>query len=317
MFPSVNSHYNNQYKVGYQGLSFINDTEYKHQYLKYPTRVYAVQGEGFDLRDGRDADMDKYMQKRISLNSPQFKVPLIDHKSDKEYDYFTPKKDSMFKYKGNALSGYRHAEILDSQQEKACKKKDKLKEFSFNKKKTKELSKYTAEKAAYIRKDMYSQTPLNGDVPKAKTIEKQDASTSPREDVACEFPDNEDSRAAARHLEKNLRARKYKQYLDLQMRLNNEQQEKEKLNKLRLHELYRKRNEEFQNLEKELTIRNQVYKEKLANIYERQIAERNEARSRSLISEGENNFSDLLEINRRRYLQVIPLKIIAHCQGEC
>jgi len=293
MFPFFNCHYHNQYKVGYQGTSFVNETEYKHQYLKYPTRAYTGQGGSLDV---------------VRLNNKV--TPTKNNKYDQKYDYFTPKKDPIPKC--NDPPGQKSKELLNSYKESlhnhefpepkkeqveggVCKEEKEMKKETVS-------PKYELKKIPYANKEMFSKTPVN----KNLRIEMKEKATSPKEKITLPSGMNTE------HLEKSIRTKKYKQYLDLQIKLQNEKLENERQNRLRTNELYKRRAEELQNLERELMIMNQLHKGKLANEYERQIAEKKEARSRNLASEGENNFSDLLEINRRRYFQVILLRILAH-----
>ena len=106
------------------------------------------------------------------------------------------------------------------------------------------------------------------------------------------------------NLEKKNRAMKYRKYLDLQIQLNNTKMREESESKKKSMEMMRRRNDELKKLENEVSMRDKALKIKLAGIYEDQIAEKRNTKSRAVSCEGENNFSDILEVNRRRYFKV-------------
>ena len=110
-------------------------------------------------------------------------------------------------------------------------------------------------------------------------------------------PTEDDSRKA--------RAKKYKEYLDLQIQLKNDKIEYEKNNKLQTNKIYQQRNAELDKIEKESILKNQIMKNKLAEVYKRQIEEQETIRrGHSVDRAGQNDFCGFADINRKRYLKV-------------
>jgi hypothetical protein len=103
--------------------------------------------------------------------------------------------------------------------------------------------------------------------------------------------------------EKKLRARKYKEYLDMQMKYNNKRAEYERLEKKRVNELFNKKNEDLKRMEKLLAIEERAFKGQLAQEYKREMEEFR-INNPYKLRHPADNICNLLEVNQKRYFDV-------------
>ena len=104
--------------------------------------------------------------------------------------------------------------------------------------------------------------------------------------------------------ERKIRQQNYKGYLDLQMKVQNKKLELENNNVSKSRQIFNRRYAELDNLHKELKLKEESFKYKLANVYEQQIAEKKDQFPTSCRTE-ENNFSSTMVVNQSRYYKVI------------
>jgi hypothetical protein len=112
-------------------------------------------------------------------------------------------------------------------------------------------------------------------------------------------------------VERRMRVKRYKEYLDMQIKLKNEKLQYERNNRIESNKLMQLRSSELKRMEQENLVKDRMFKDKLAEVYRRQIAEQSILRKgHSMDHNDQNNFSGLMEVNRKRYFKVALLLLV-------
>jgi len=265
MFPYSNLHYTRHYNIGDPDAIFKNNTEYKHQYLKYPSKEYHIQLEG--VNEPIKEQPREIPSAHVKYKSEERKVNPVRQYQYKEEEKYVPEyKEEIFKVPKQEVN------------------------YKFN------------------------QPAYNGHRPKikqeaiVKPIEVKKTNNVVNEQEVEVYKLLEGSAPSRKNnmedLEKKKRAKKYKEYLDLQIQLNNEKHKYEKLNKQQANEQLRNRGIRLRQIEEDIIKRTKEQQTNLARIYERQIQEQRISKKANSLLDGENAFTDSFDVNRQRYFKV-------------
>jgi hypothetical protein len=264
MFPYSNMHYAKHYNIGDPGTMFKSDTEYKHQYLQYPSKEYHIQLEGLDkLPKELPSTCKNYKSEERKQYQRKEEKYVPEYKEEVE----VPKCKVNYKFKQPAYNDYR----------------PKLKQEAIE--------------APYIEVKEVNNVPEHNE----QEIKGKMELLEERYKLAKSMPSRKDNEEDK---ERRTRAKKYKEYLDLQIQLNNEKHKYEQLNRQQTNEQLKHRNIKLRKIGEDIIKRTREQQAHLARVYERQIQEQKISRNTNSFLEGENNFSDVLDINRQRYFKV-------------
>eukprot|EP00826_Nyctotherus_ovalis_P053051 TRINITY_DN6831_c0_g6_i1.p1 TRINITY_DN6831_c0_g6~~TRINITY_DN6831_c0_g6_i1.p1 ORF type:complete len:327 (+),score=78.23 TRINITY_DN6831_c0_g6_i1:206-1186(+) len=298
MFPASNIHYKQHYDIGYANIPFVNETEYQLRYPEHSTRN-ALKGK--NLNQSMREDLGIYEQSCGVIKD------LREEHCDREM--MEEERRLEAKYKENLK-----------------KQLDKWKEQMTyaDKAKAEKLYESTPEyNCQYDTTNSHKDPYANCSKPQTTLIQeeingpkKSDEANLLNNDYECKANLNESynlpSEAKLEDAERKTRVRKYKEYLDLQIKLKNEKLQYERSNKMESNKLTRMRNSELRRVEQETLARDRALKDRLAEAYKRQMAEQSVLRKgRSMDHSDQNNFCGLMDVNRRRYLKVSLMLTLA------
>eukprot|EP00826_Nyctotherus_ovalis_P055901 TRINITY_DN7476_c0_g1_i6.p1 TRINITY_DN7476_c0_g1~~TRINITY_DN7476_c0_g1_i6.p1 ORF type:complete len:281 (-),score=52.99 TRINITY_DN7476_c0_g1_i6:191-1033(-) len=279
MFPYSNVHYIRHHNIGDSAAAFKSDTEYKRQYLKYPSKEYHLQLEGTErlCREPEAFSPKRFpdTNNKMEYKSEERGVSLEQSQYKYEPEYSPPKQP------------------LPEREMPANLPPRKL-NYKY------QQSPYCAEYRPKLPKERPSITPN----------ETKEEKVSDEEEMAYQFPSNLPAKQdSIEEKERKTRAKKYKEYLDLQMQLNGEKQRYEQAIKRKSNEQFRNRSNRLYQVEQDIAKRTRQQQAQLADIYEKQIREK-ALRNVDSVLEGENSFSNTLDINRQRYYKVRSTNVI-------
>lgn len=297
MFPQNNFHYAKHYNVGYGNCSYVKNTEYQVQYA----------GES-SLNENSPAQ-----QKHDSIVNPKLMLERTAQMNveDRATRLEKAKAKHRLEQQKKKLPELNDNQVILSTMQEQKQNTFKVNNFIVNGPQSPKAYVRTPESKAPAQEfkaplARHSKTPMRNYLGTPLEL----AEEKPREDMRCPVDVRADYTppAGANHRlsEKRLRARKYKEYLDLQTRYNNERAEYDRQEKKRAHELFNRKNEELRKMEKLLAMEDMVFKKQLAKEYQREMEELkiNNPHKQKYPAD---NICNLLEINQKRYFDVTPV----------
>jgi len=273
MFPASNIHYIKHYDIGYSNLPLERATEYQ---IRYPA-----------------------IRNAPKVNQAEECIPYEQNCEEENMS--------------------QEAKLIEEQMNKAKLKKqldDYIEKANLAKRNHSYEPKFNEKEEAYS--DSTSNQPKVGtDLvydqvnDSSKPKDHVDKSNIEENNAVMNSPSNDSvwyaasSNLKSEDMERRMRIKKYKEYLDMQVKLKNEKLQYERSNKIESNKLMQLRSSELKRMEQENLVKDRIFKDRLAEVYKRQIAERNTLRKGLSMNPNElNNFCGLMDINRKRYLKV-------------
>lgn len=310
MFPASNIHYKQHYDIGYANIPFVKETEYQLRYPEHSTRN-ALKGK--NLNQSMKEDLETYERNYgvvKDLRAERCDREIIEEEGRLEAKY----KENLKKQLDELKEQMAYADKV-----KAEKLYESTPEYDY------QYDNANSHKDPYVdySKPQASHTLIDA---KAKAALIQEETNSPKKtdeaklsnnDYECKGNLNESyslpsAEAKLEDAERRMRVKKYKEHLDLQVKLKNEKLQYERSNKMESRKLMGARNSELRRVEEETLARDKALKDRLADVYRRQMAEQSVLRKgRSMDHSDQNNFCGLMDVNRKRYLKVSLLLTLA------
>jgi len=269
MFPQNNFHYMKHYNIGYGNRSYVRNTEYQLQFTVN------------DTKDTSFHERPNFPIQNTNLVNPKFTLEKPMQIKNEDRTTRLEKAQAKRKSEQQTKKG-----LLPEQ------KQDSFRVNNFNINAPQSPKEQIPHFKAPISRQSKTPLRINYKAPLEPIIE-----TKVTENADYIPPANN------KVSEKKLRAIRYREYLDMQMRYNNERAEYDKLEKRRVNELFNKKNEDLKHVEKLLAIEERVFKEQLAQEYKKEM-EQFRINNPHKLNYPADNICNLLEVNRKRYFEV-------------